>query len=104
MIGVRPAVLLVAVAAAALTSACGGSLGNQDAHSDAPSGSEPMPDTAQNDGGHNNDAASAEDAPACYPLFRACTTTEQCCAPYRCLNINGLACQLEGPMIEGGQP
>src|SRR4051812_35237291 len=35
---------------------------------------------------------------ACYPMFHACTSNEQCCAPNRCLNITGtLACQVEGP-------
>jgi hypothetical protein len=47
--------------------------------------------------------AAADQAPACYPLFHACTTTDQCCAPNRCLNITGTpACQQEGPRVDGG--
>jgi hypothetical protein len=38
------------------------------------------------------------DAAACYPLFHACTSSDQCCAPNLCLNITGtLQCQVEGP-------
>jgi hypothetical protein len=52
--------------------------------------SEPVSDAAQNDGG--------QDAAACYPLFHACTSSEQCCAPNLCINITGSpACQVEGP-------
>ena len=52
--------------------------------------SEPVSDAAQDDGG--------QDAAACYPLFHACTSSEQCCTPNRCLNITGSpACQVEGP-------
>jgi len=44
---------------------------------------------------------SADHPIACYPLFHACTTTDECCAPNRCLNITGTpACQQEGPRIE----
>jgi hypothetical protein len=61
-----------------------------------------------------SDALSAADAQAdapvdasvaCYPLFHACTATEQCCVPNRCLNITGnLACQQEGPAPDADQP
>ena len=52
--------------------------------------SEPVSDAARDDGG--------QDAAACYPLFHACTSSEQCCAPNLCLTINGgPACQVEGP-------
>lgn len=38
------------------------------------------------------------DAAACFPLFHACTTNDQCCAPNRCINITGQPeCQQEGP-------
>jgi len=61
----------------------------QDANS-----SDAMSDAAQNDGGQDATA----DAAACYPLFHACTSTEQCCVPNLCLTINGgPACQVEGP-------
>jgi hypothetical protein len=53
--------------------------------------SEPASDGAALDG-------DGEDAGACYPLFHACTSTAQCCAPNLCLNITGSpACQVEGP-------
>ena len=43
------------------------------------------------------------DAAACYPLFHACATNAECCAPNRCLNITGtLECQQEGPAVDGG--
>jgi hypothetical protein len=52
-------------------------------------------------------AARADDAlmwppPACFPLFHACETTEECCPPYQCINVNTRACQLEGPPPDGG--
>jgi len=35
---------------------------------------------------------------ACFPLFHACTTDDQCCGPNRCLVITGTPlCQQEGP-------
>ena len=41
---------------------------------------------------------TGDDSPACFPLFHDCTTTAECCGPYRCLNITGrLACQSESP-------
>jgi hypothetical protein len=41
---------------------------------------------------------SGQDAAACYPLFHACTSSDQCCAPNLCINITGTpACQVEGP-------
>jgi hypothetical protein len=43
----------------------------------------------------------ADHPPACYPLFHACTTTEECCAPNRCFSITGAAtCQQEGPVVD----
>ncbi|HVV51808.1 MAG TPA: hypothetical protein VHO06_19225 [Polyangia bacterium] len=43
-----------------------------------------------------------QDALACFPLFHACTTSDECCAPNRCLNITGTpACQQEGPAPSG---
>jgi len=43
------------------------------------------------------------DAASCYPLFHACATNAECCAPNRCLNITGtLECQQEGPAADGG--
>jgi hypothetical protein len=52
--------------------------------------SDAVSDAAANDGG--------QDATACYPLFHACTSSEQCCAPNLCITINGgPACQVEGP-------
>jgi hypothetical protein len=45
--------------------------------------------------------SNADHSPACYPLFHACTMTDECCAPNRCLNITGtLACQQEGPAMD----
>ena len=50
---------------------------------------------------HPPDAGS--DVPMCRPLFAACTTDSQCCAPNRCLTITGVPeCQQEGPAIDGG--
>ena len=44
---------------------------------------------------------NTDHSPACYPLFHACTVTEECCAPNRCLDITGTpACQQEGPAID----
>ncbi len=98
------AVILVAVLGGGLASACHRSLDSSDARTpskdadacqqegpafDADS-SEPVSDAAQNDSG--------QDATACYPLFHACTSSEQCCSPNLCTTINGgPACQVEGP-------
>jgi hypothetical protein len=61
---------------------------------------------ARTDGDAPPDAASdstGDHSQACYPLFHACTTTDECCAPNRCLNITGTpACQQEGPALDGG--
>ena len=86
------AVMLIAVLAGGLASACHRSLDSSDAQ------------TASKDADANLDAASepSGDHPsACYPLFHACTTTDECCAPNRCLNITGTpACQQEGPALD----
>jgi hypothetical protein len=38
--------------------------------------------------------SDAEHSVSCYPLFHACTISQECCAPNRCLNITGTpACQ-----------
>lgn len=85
--------VLVAIGAAVLASGCGSrSLVSQDAAQ------------ARVDADDRSDAtreSSADDAPACYPRFHACTATEECCAPNRCLDITGTpACQQEGPAVD----
>ena len=86
------AFLLVAVLGGA--GACHRSLDSPDAQ------------TANKDADANSDAPgeSTGDHPlACYPLFHACATTDECCAPNRCLNITGTAaCQQEGPALDAG--
>jgi hypothetical protein len=53
------------------------------------------------DGATGGDDAGG-DAAACFPLFHACSTNAECCAPNRCLNITGtLECQQEGPAVDG---
>ena len=45
-----------------------------------------------------SEQASSDTAPVCYPLFHACGSNSECCAPNRCLNITGTPeCQQEGP-------
>jgi hypothetical protein len=108
----RPrAVILAAALGGSLSSACHRSLASKDARTasnDADVSSDvrgesttegpavdadsldTAEDAAEDDGG--------PDAAACYPLFHACTSSEQCCAPNLCLTINGgPACQVEGP-------
>src|SRR6476659_2556743 len=84
-----PTSLLVALIGSALASACHRSIETSDAQ------------TASKDADAALDAPaeSAVDHPlACYPLFHACTTHDECCAPNLCLTINGgPACQVEGP-------
>lgn len=49
-----------------------------------------------------DDALGREDGAACYPLFHACASDGECCAPNRCLNITGtLQCEQEGPKAGG---
>ena len=53
------------------------------------------------------DASNSDHPLACYPLFHACGTTDECCAPNRCLSITGTpACQQEGPALDadGSEP
>ncbi len=51
----------------------------------------------QSDAGHTPTDA------ACYPMFHACTSNDECCAPNHCLNITGTpACQQEGPRSDAG--
>jgi hypothetical protein len=93
----RPfAFVLAATGLLALASGCTRSLSSQDAGrpgTDADVHSDASPD------------AIADHPPACYPLFHACTTTQECCAPNRCLNITGApACQQEGPAVDAGLP
>ena len=83
--------VLVAIGAAVLVSGCSRSLVGQDA-AQASIDADVHPDAP---------ASSADHPPACYPLFHACATTEECCAPHRCLNITGTpACQQEGPALD----
>ncbi|SRR6266545_797346 len=99
----RLAALLGTVCLAALAGACSRSLANRDAQQanadadgltiDADSSELPS-DASQNNGGQD----ATTDAAACYPLFHACMSSDQCCAPNLCLTINGgPACQVEGP-------
>jgi hypothetical protein len=100
------AFLLATASIAALAGACSRRLTNPDAlesqadayaRSDAPGDSsrdaersDAVSDAVQSDGG--------QDAAACYPLFHACTSSAECCAPNLCINITGTpACQVEGP-------
>jgi len=86
------AVLFVAVIGSALACACHRSVDRSDSR------------TASKDADANSDGSgeSNGDHPlACYPLFHACTTNDECCAPNRCLNITGTpACQQEGPALD----
>ena len=80
----------VAVTSAVLLSltACGSNTANTGTEADAsPDGSEQV---------------SVDTATACYPLFHACASNDECCAPNRCLNITGTPeCQQEGPQAGG---
>jgi hypothetical protein len=84
-----PMAFLVAVLEGALASGCQRGIESSDAQ------------TASKDADAVLDApgeSSGDHPPACYPLFHACTTDGECCAPNRCLNITGTpACQVEGP-------
>jgi hypothetical protein len=86
------AVILVAALGGSLASACHRSLESTDAQ------------TASKDADVSSDVpgeSTADHPLACYPLFHACTTTDECCAPNRCLNITGTpACQQEGPAVD----
>jgi hypothetical protein len=118
--GAAPAARLLAAIAVVVVGGCHRPLETPDARipdADAASSvadarkSDGGPDTAQvadagqSDGGPDAaqvaDAGQSDggpDATACYPLFHACTGSEQCCAPNLCLNITGTpACQVEGP-------
>lgn len=49
-----------------------------------------------------SEATAKQDGAACYPLFHACASNDECCSPNRCLNITGtLECQQEGPSVGG---
>jgi len=83
------AFLLATTSLAALATACSRRLANTDAlqpHADA--------DTLSDAPGES----SSDESAACYPLFHACTSSDECCTPNRCINISGTpACQQEGP-------
>jgi hypothetical protein len=83
------AVLFAAVIGGALANACHRSVDNSDAGKDL-------------DANSDGPGESNGDQPlACRPLFHACTTTDECCAPNRCLNITGTpACQQDGPALD----
>jgi len=89
-------IILFAVFGGALASGCHRSLENSDAQ------------TANKDADVSSDVPGESNADrplACYPLFHACTTTDECCAPNRCLNITGTpACQQEGPARDADTP